>query len=434
MPASPVSEPSVRQGRRVVRSLPARYLASVHARAALMATAALLTACSVLACTGTSAIRPAASGIPAVAAQDDTHAEAPSNAVAQIALVDERSCARLVSGGVKCWGLLHDERVQLTPTLVGSIDDVVDFAIGDDHSCLLRSDGTVRCWGQNDEGQLGDGTHNDALFPTAAPNAAGVAQVVVGARFSCLRATSGAVSCFGRNTHGELADGTTEPRPLPTLAPSLAGVVSLAAASDHGLAIDADGALLSWGRLGIAALEPTTLGIGMGLATGPVAIPPPTALDASPRVVQIATSATHACARLDDGTVRCWGENDFGQLGDGTEIARAVPVVVHGLSHVVQIAVGRATSCALLADHTARCWGNNNYGQLGDGTFLARSIPTLVAATRDVVQIAIAYGHACAIVRDGVEDGGLVCWGSNLSGELGDRTRTNRKIGGRVLW
>jgi alpha-tubulin suppressor-like RCC1 family protein len=344
-----------------------------------------------------------------------------SNAVAQLALADERSCARMVNGTVKCWGLLHDERVQLSPAVVGNVDDVVDLAVSYDHSCLLEKSGVVRCWGKNDHGELGDGTHNDALFPTGDPGLKGIAEIAVGEHFSCARSTTGVVSCWGKNAHGELADGTTIDRVSPVIAPSLAGVRDLALTRDRGLAVDEIGRILFWGASGSATLT---------IASPPLTMAPATVIDAPPRVVSIQTSLTHSCVLLSDGTVRCWGSNENGELGDGTELDRSTPAPVIGLDHVVQISVGRGTSCALLADGTAQCWGHNNYGQLGDGTFVSRSLPAPVTKLVRCKQIAIAYGHGCALL----DDGDVHCWGANSSGELGDRTQKDREVRGPVLW
>src|SRR6266850_614574 len=89
-------------------------------------------------------------------------------------------------------------------------------------------------------------------------------------------------------------------------------------------------------------------------------------------VNRVSADAFHACHVVNDGTVRCWGNNDFGQLGDGTTSDRLIPVTVSRLTDAVAIAAGGAHTCALLADGTARCWGFNGSGELGDGTTAQR--------------------------------------------------------------
>ncbi|MEI8255772.1 MAG: hypothetical protein WCJ30_08880, partial [Deltaproteobacteria bacterium] len=117
----------------------------------------------------------------------------------------------------------------------------------------------------------------------------------------------------------------------------------------------------------------------------------------------------HTCARMSDGTVRCWGFNGSGQLGDGTVIPRASPAAVPGLSSAASVAAGGGHTCAVLADATVRCWGANRYGQLGDGTTQDRPTPVAVRGLADVAALALGTEHSCARLRDGT----VRCWGRN---------------------
>jgi alpha-tubulin suppressor-like RCC1 family protein len=149
-------------------------------------------------------------------------------------------------------------------------------------------------------------------------------------------------------------------------------------------------------------------------------------------VVQIACSELHSCALLRDGTVRCWGENRGGQLGDGSHVTRGTPVAVAGLRRAVQIAVGFRRSCAVLRGGGLRCWGS-----LGEGSVPAASdAPVVVLA--GVAQVGLGQDHSCARMRDGT----VQCWGSRRVGELGDglsiersypRLRRHERIGGGVV-
>ena len=396
-------------------------------RAALVMVATPL---AMLGCHAQGSVTSAANRVASAPASSSPTSAGAAARATKIGVADERSCAIVEGGDVKCWGLLFDdddERMLLTPTTIGAVGDrtidgaPIDLAIGSDHSCVLLAHGGVRCWGSNEFGELGDGTHEKALFPTANPGLADAVQVSVGSHFTCARRSNGAVVCFGRNVHDELADGTVAERDTPTLAPSLSGALRLSTSGSRGVAIDPNGQLLLWGGWHQTPTFVATL----------VALLPGTPLDAPPRAIDVVASVTHACALLSDGTVRCWGDNEFGELGDGTDVSeRDTPTPVLGLSHVTQIAVGGGPSCARLADGRARCWGNDNYGQLGDGLFTARATPAPVAGLEHVQQIAIAGSHACALL----DEGRVECWGSNISGELGDRTRKNREVRGPVLW
>ena len=133
-------------------------------------------------------------------------------------------------------------------------------------------------------------------------------------------------------------------------------------------------------------------------------------------VAQVTADGDHSCAVLTDGTARCWGRNDEGQLGDGTTTQRNMPVQVQGLTNIAQITAGGFHSCAVLTDGTAHCWGSNNVGQLGDGTTTNRLTPVRVQGLTNAAQITVGLYHSCAQLTDGTAR----CWGDNYHGQLGN--------------
>ncbi len=149
--------------------------------------------------------------------------------------------------------------------------------------------------------------------------------------------------------------------------------------------------------------------------------PNPTLVPGLTGVIELA-AGYHTCARLGDGSVRCWGNNQWGQLGDGTTTNRPNPTLVPGLTGVIELTPGNVHTCARLGDGSVRCWGNNQWGQLGDGTTTNRPNPTLVPGLTGVVELAAVGSHTCARLGDG----SVRCWGNNSYGQLGDGTTTNR--------
>ena len=136
------------------------------------------------------------------------------------------------------------------------------------------------------------------------------------------------------------------------------------------------------------------------------------------------SGSSHVCALVHNGGAWCWGFNDNGQLGDGTTTNRSTPVVVSGLPlNLAQIAAADDHTCALLVNQTVKCWGLNSKGQLGDGTTNDSSTPVKVAGLNDVVQIALGDAYTCALLASG----DVQCWGWNNFGELGNGTFTDSK-------
>ncbi|MFN7003902.1 MAG: RCC1 domain-containing protein [Roseinatronobacter sp.] len=135
-------------------------------------------------------------------------------------------------------------------------------------------------------------------------------------------------------------------------------------------------------------------------------------------IVQISAGGYHTCALDADGDVWCWGLNFLGQLGDGTEIDRPLPVRVPGLQNVQQIAAGKYHTCAIRANNRISCWGYNLFGQLGDGTINRHPSPVVVPNLAGVAQLSLGEMHSCARLNSGT----LRCWGNNQFGSLGDGT------------
>ena len=214
------------------------------------------------------------------------------------------------------------------------------------------------------------------------------------------------------------------PAPVP-------GAVQISASYGHACAVTSEGAAYCWG-------SNTSGELGDGSTTSSTT-PVKVAIGTSVTLVDITAGGSHTCARATTGDAYCWGDNTYGQLGDGTTTARTVPVKVlpgAGLTSgtVASITAEYRHTCARTTTGDAYCWGWNGYGNLGDGTFTDHTTPAKVLpgaglASGSVASITAGREHTCARTTNG----DAYCWGYNEDGQLGDGTTTIRTTPVKVL-
>lgn len=298
--------------------------------------------------------------------------------VLEVSASYNRTCA-LVSGltvYVYCWGrgAKINSRGSATsssvPVRVGGIPKTAHgLSVGVTHACVLDATQTPWCWGVNDRGQIGDGTTKarSSAVRTQSPPAS---KVVASDGYTCVVLQAGGVSCWGRS-HGNAGD------PL----------------NPEGLVVN------SKTPRPIAGLETAT---------------------------DVSASGDFACALLPGGIVSCWGENDHGQLADGTVTGRTTPDTVAGLPETVQVVATANHACALAVDGTILCWGRGDHGQMGDGSFSEQHAPVPVAQPGPAVKlVGAASGHWTLAFA---ADGSAFAWGRNEDGQLGNGTTTDEPV------
>jgi alpha-tubulin suppressor-like RCC1 family protein len=347
-----------------------------------------------------------------------------TSGVAQISAAFQHTCARLQTGGAKCWGYNLGSVGDGTFTqrnapvdVLGLASGVAKITGGGYQSCAVTSAGSAKCWGYNAFGQLGDGTAITRTSPVDVVGlGSGVAAITSGFYHLCSLSTGGGVKCWGQNYFGKLGNNASTDRLVPTPVIGLgSGVTAVATNSAHSCAVTSGGAKC-WGDNAFGQLgdNSTTMRLSqvdvVGLASG---------------VASAAPGAQHTCALTTAGGVKCWGDNAGNQLGDGTNTPRLTAVNVTGLaSGVTAIAAGAFHNCALTGTGTVKCWGNNNAGQLGDGTTTARNTAVDVSGLTGAIAISAAANHTCALLSTG----SAKCWGENIVGQLGDNTTVQRLL------
>jgi alpha-tubulin suppressor-like RCC1 family protein len=315
-----------------------------------------------------------------------------------------------------------------TPVDVSGLSSgVTAIAAGASQSCALTNADAVKCWGGNSYGQLGNGTTTDSSTPVDVSGlSSGLSKISAGGFHSCALTSEGAVKCWGWNFYGQLGNGTTTDSSTPVDVSGLSsGVDAISARGVDSCALISGGAVKCWGYNGDGQL-------GNGTTTD--SSTPVDVSGLSSGVRAIAAGGSHACALMNAGTVKCWGYNVYGQLGNGTTTNSSTPVDVSGLSSGVSaIAAGDSQSCALTSADAVKCWGYNGNGELGNGTNTNSSIPVDVSGLSSGVS-AVAAGsvHICALTSAG----GVKCWGDNSYGQLGislfvTRNGTQLLLGGK---
>lgn len=300
-----------------------------------------------------------------------------------------------------------------TPTQVSGLSGVVAVAAGAIHSLALTSTGVLYAWGDNTTyGQIGNGNNTDQKLPVEVMT--GVAQVAAGDYHSIALKTDGTLHVWGRNSEGQLADGGTTHRNTPYQVTGLGLINAIAGGGNHTLVVlAAGGSLKAWGKN-------TNGQLGDGLtytqATSPVAVS--TVINAT----NAAGGYAFSFARLFDGTLYSWGHNPNGQLGFGDTTQRPTPTPLTTPTSVAAVVTGGYHALALLSDGSLAAWGHNTYGSVGDGSGTTRTSPVLVPGLSSVVAIGAGQYHSVGVTSTGE----VWSWGYNNYSQVGDGTNVTR--------
>lgn len=352
--------------------------------------------------------------------------------IVAVAAGAEHTCIALASGQARCWGAngwgqLGDGTTtyRASPTPVRGITSAVKLAAGGAHTCALLRSGEARCWGYNDRGQLGTGmpASNYAYTSTPTPVLRMDSAVAIAAApaHTCVSLRSGEMECWGDNRNGQLGTSTPASLVAPRRIANIGTAVAVGAGGSFSCGILASRNVECWGGLShreSVCVRRNSWGDCLEYQwvnhwqITPVRMPTDSALTVS-------VASDRICATLASGELRCW---------DNPKVRRAV-APDPSAGHVIAYGMGGGHRCALLESGKVVCWGSNGDGQLGIGEALAQTYPALeVFGISSATGLAVGSRHACAIIAGEA----LECWGSNLSGQLGDGTTTARATPVRI--
>lgn len=283
----------------------------------------------------------------------------------------------------------------------------VGITNGQYHSCALMK-GALFCWGDNPDGALGTGDTVARNQPTRVRVGQAIAEVSAGEHFTCFRTDAGEAYCMGTNGDNELGLGDTQRRLPPTLVSLPLKVKRIAAGFELACVILDDGSLYCWGSNGEGQL-------GQG-EWPPVSGARPLRVGKDNDWTKVSPGQGHVCG-LRGGALYCWGRNSWGELGqgDGADMQIRAPARVGTANDWIDVDTGQDTTCGVRADGSLYCWGVNNFGQVGLPTSAPITSPRRVGSDTDWASVAVDTFNVCAIKKSGA----LYCMGRNVEGQLG---------------
>ncbi len=352
-----------------------------------------------------------------------------------------QACALMPDATVWCWGdnsagQLGSTKVAMpgistAPVLVEGLPAAIDVSAGRNFTCAVDATNRVWCWGDNSFGELGTGTAGGSKRVATVVPGIKASAVSAGGGQACALTLAKTVECWGQDTSGQLGDGTTTNSATPVAVKNLTNVTAVAAGGSHTCALDSLGGMFCWGSDVYGELGNGASGKNTNHDT-PVAV-----LNLDAGVDQIAAGTEDTCAILHGGDLKCWGENQDGQLGNGTTALEDAPTQVSGLSSGVDsVSPGQNHTCAIASAPvpTAVCWGIEQRGVLGNGVMTGPNLkePTTVFGLRSPpaggpggpLQLAAGFVHTCVVLTSGEVE----CWGAGFEGQLGIGNTLDRDI------
>ncbi|MCL2825705.1 MAG: hypothetical protein FWD57_17065, partial [Polyangiaceae bacterium] len=333
---------------------------------------------------------------------------------ATLAAGDRHTCAVTSAGALKCWGsnifglIDKSKDTKLIPVQVPSLSaNVKAVSTGYDRTCVLKTDGNVYCWGHNYDGD-GPGDYSDIPTQVNGFNTS-VVTIASGRHHHCAITATRAVYCWDRNSAGQGGIDSHDSSGTAKQVLGLdAGAISITGGATHSCAVMNPQGPLCWGSNAFGQL---------GDSTTTQSLVPVAVVGLDEDLAAVSAGDNHTCGITSGGDVFCWGQNTLGQLGDGSTDPRTSPTKVMEIgARAIAISAGAMHTCVLTENGTVKCWGGNSNGQIGNGTTSNQLVAVEVSALGSGIHaVSAGQNHTCAQTASRT----VKCWGANTMGQLG---------------
>jgi alpha-tubulin suppressor-like RCC1 family protein/glutaredoxin len=320
---------------------------------------------------------------------------------------NDYTCALLKDGTVKCWGYNKEgqlgngsQNTSYFPIVVSGIEKASSLTTGNNHACVVLGSGKIKCWGDNEQGQLGNNSTDPSSFPTEVSGVSTAISASAGYNHTCAVLQNGHLKCWGRNVEGQLGNSSSGISSTPVDVSDISNAIFVSSGRLTTCAVLNDKSLKCWGSNSSGQIGIDTIHDGRA----------PSIISGIDSVISVSNGSEHICVVLEDGGVACWGNARNGRLGNGFETVAesATPVPVVGINSAISVTSGYQHSCALLKNGTVQCWGENEYGQLGNYSSKNIGLPVSVPSINSAISVSAGERQTCATLQDG----SVKCWGN----------------------
>lgn len=322
------------------------------------------------------------------------------------------ACALTVYNDLFCWGKGNGLPAYiLTPTEIERVDTPVQISIYGD-GCSIQEDQSLKCWGESNS--VGDGLgYEPRPVPVVVDPGVRYLTVDRGSYVGCGVTDLHILKCWGANAYGLLGNNLAYSGLLPGVVDPGVKYKAVSSRYYNACAITLEGTLKCWGENSYGQ-------VGTGATSFQESLPVP--IDTSETYKTVDVGDYHACAITTGEDLKCWGRNNYGQVGDGSTVNKTSPTLINNGVKYSSVSVGSTSSCAITTAGALKCWGRNNSGQVGDGTTTQRNAPVVVNTGIEYESVSVGSYNVCGKLTDS----SIRCWGQNLKGQVGDGTTTQR--------